>query len=124
MSIRAAVAASLAEALPESVKVVAQADAVAPAVGHDLVMVMLDEVQPGTYSGRRTSKVQVVVAVAKTTPGIADDVLEDLLGEVLTALDEIGWVNWTSAKRATYQPDPDAAGFPAFTIDTTIEVEA
>jgi hypothetical protein len=119
--VRATLADALHERLDESVKVVAQADAVTPEKGHDLVMVMLDEVQPGTVMNSRHVKAQVVVAVARTTPGLADDDLEDRLGEVLDALDDIDWLTWTSAKRSTYLPEADAAGFPAFSIDCEIE---
>ena len=119
---RAQLKAALVDGLDESVKVVGHADAVSPEPGHDLVMVALDEVAPGTYSGSRTITITVWVAVAKTTPGAADDALEDRLGDVLDVLDEIAWLSWSSAKRAVYLPSEDAAGFPAFTITTTIEV--
>ncbi len=119
---RALLAQLLAEALDGSVRVVDRAEPLTPEKGHDLVLVALEEITPGRTSGSRTVKVQVLVATALVTPGTADDALEDRLGEVLDALDGIAWVNWKNAKRTLYTPSGTEAGFPAFNIDTEIEV--
>lgn len=120
--VRDDLATALTAALDASVKVVAQADAATPEPGHDLVMVMLDEVTPSKWASARHTVVSVIVSVAKVTPGVADDALEAHLGAVLDALDDIAWANWTVAKRSLYAPTEDSAGFPAFTITIEIEV--
>lgn len=120
-SVRAMIAEALTEALDDSYKVVDHAKAVTPEKDHDLVMVLLDEVQPGRYSGRRHLKARVVVAVAVTAPGTADDAVEATCSTVLEALDTVAWLTWTSAKRTTYQVEEDAPSFPAYSIDVEIE---
>lgn len=119
---RALLASLLVERLDTSVKVVESAEAITPEPGHDLVLIALDEVVPGKYNGSRRVTISVLVAVAKSAVGLADDALEDHLGNVLDALDEIAWLNWKSAKRSVYLPSEDSAGFPAFTIEIEIEV--
>lgn len=122
MGTRATLANLLTDALDVSVRVVESAQAVTPEIGHDLVLIALDEVKPSKYNGARTVTISVLCAVAKSAVGLADDALEEHLADVLDVLDDIGWVNWTSAKRAVYQPSEDSAGFPAFTITIEIEV--
>lgn len=119
---RAQLAALLVDALDESVKVVGYAEAITPEPDHDVVVIALDEVTPSRYSGARTVRISLLVAVAKTGVGAADDALEVHLGAVLDALDEIAWVDWKSAKRSIYAPSEDSPGFPAFSIDIEIEV--
>lgn len=123
MSVRNIVADALSEGLDATVTVVSHASGTQPTPGHHLVMVMLEEMTPSNYSGHFHAKVQVVLAVAATKPGDSDDALELHLGNVLGVLDETDWINWTSAKRSLYLPEPDSAGFPAFTIDLEIEVQ-
>jgi hypothetical protein len=121
-SVRQLLADALRERLVlDEVKVVDHADAVTPEKDRDLVMVLLDEVQPGRYSGARHLKARVVVATARTIPGQADDDIEARAAKVLDALDTVPWLMWTSAKRTTYQVQEDAPVFPAFSIDCEIE---
>ena len=119
---RQLLADALADGLPESVKVVGAAENVSPEPGHDVVIVSLDEVKPGAYSGSRLVSINVIAAVAKTTPGAADDALEEHLANVLAVLDVVPWVDWRSAKRSLYAPSEDSAGFPAFSIEIEIHV--
>lgn len=119
---RQLLAEALSDGLDESVKVVGAAENISPEPGHDVVIVSLDEVTPGVYSGSRMVKVGVLCAVSKTTPGAADDALEDLLADVLSILDGVAWVDWRSAKRSLYAPSEESSGFPAFSIEIEINV--
>ena len=119
---RAQLADALADGLDVSIKVVDNASGAVPEVDHDVVLVALDEVKPGPVSGSRTVVCSVLCAVAKTKPGVADDALEDLLGQVLTVLDGVAWCDWRSAKRAAYKTSEDGPEYPAFTIEIEINV--
>lgn len=123
-TVRAQLAAALVDALDPSVKVRASADGATPETDHDLVMVVLEKVSPGrTAGGTRTCSFQLLVSVALTKPGLADDALEDHLGAVLDALDDVAWITWQDATRSLYTPSVDGVGFPAFTITASVEVQ-
>ena len=119
---RQLLADALADGLPESVKVVGAAENISPEPGHDVVIVSLDEVKPGAYSGSRLVSINVIAAVAKTTPGAADDALEEHLANVLAVLDEGASADWRSAKRPLYAPPEESSGCPAFSIEIEINV--
>lgn len=119
---RQLLAEALADGLDESVKVVGAAENISPEKGHDVVIVSLDEVKPGVYNGSRLVTISVLCAVAMTTPGKADDALEELLADVLDVLDGVAWADWRTAKRSLYAPTDESAGFPAFSIDIEIHV--
>lgn len=115
MTTRQDLAATLATDLP-AMRVVGFAEAVEPILDQPVVVVCLTNVdRPRYVDGTRGATFDIIVAVALTTPGTADDALEDALGDVLDALDVYPWGLWSGALRSTYLET-----YPSFTITLSI----
>lgn len=53
------------------------------------------------------------------TPGLSDDVLDDALIDVLSALDDVPNLRWTGAERGTWGLIPGEPSNPCYTISLT-----
>lgn len=84
-------------------------------ISKDTVMVRIDEVRPSTLPQcQRLYNFSLIVMVPQTTPGIADALLDELLENVLFALEGSAVPNsvvWEVATRATYEEK-----FPAYQV--------
>lgn len=101
----------------DAVRVVPAPDGTDPEPTLDLVVVGLDAVEPGMVIGRMRAYGLVVILVSRlTTPGTADDALEDALETLLDHLDAYGFAEWTKAERGTYR---DA--YPCVTVSLTAQ---
>lgn len=83
------------------------------------VMVRVDRARPGAHPRAwRSYDVALLVIAPKTEVGPADDQLDDLLEDVLLALEESpDLITWTTAERAVYQ---DAQ--PAYEVTLQVPV--
>lgn len=72
------------------------------------VMIRLDRVIPAAARGLTTYEFSLILIAAKQTAPAADDELEELLEDVLLALDKRSdaGITWSSATRATYKENP------------------
>lgn len=88
-------------------------------ISKDTVMVRIDEVKPSAIPQIvRVYNFALIVMVPQTTPGIADALLDELLENVLFALEGSAIPNtvvWTLATRATYEEK-----FPAYQVDISV----
>ena len=86
------------------------------------VMVRIDEVVPGTVTNAmRTYNFGLICLVPQTTPGTADDALDDLLEDVIFALEGSAVRNMVIFNRATRATFEDK--FPAYQVDTTVHIQ-
>lgn len=115
MTARDLVVTSLSGLVPSGITVMAYARNIdAPA--QDTVMVRIDEVTPSQYPRAiRAYKFALLLIVPQTTPGTADDELDNFLEDVLTALDASTDLSWESAQRATYEEK-----FPAYEVTLSV----
>jgi len=117
VSARGALTDALETLLPPDVAVIPYAKQIDPPA-KSTVMLRLDKVRPSTATnGHLDYDFALVLIAATTTTGTADDELEDLLSDVLFALEKDHGlaVTWTEATRATY-----ADTNPAFEVPTTV----
>lgn len=104
VSARAALHAALVTLLPPDVVIVAYSRQIDPPA-KSTVMLRLDSVRPSTSSsGHLDYEFALVLIAATTDTGPADDELEDLLSDVLFALEKDHGlaVVWTEATRSVY----------------------
>lgn len=70
--------------------------------------------------GSLTVDMVLTMAVPQRDPQAAEDKLDDDVLEMLTALDQIGWANWTNAEKVTAGPDDQ---YLAYDITVTITTQ-
>lgn len=123
MTAREEVTALLVDYLPPEVLVIPYAREL-DAVAKSTCMVRLDKVRPSTdANGWLTWEYALVLLAAQTTAGPADDELEDLLLDVLFALEQASQagITWTEALRAAYPPDNPT--HPAFEVPIVVTIQ-
>jgi hypothetical protein len=116
MTARAEVVAALDAAMPADVVVLPYSRQIDPP-SQSTVMVRIDTVAPSAATGgARDYTFALVLIAAQVTPGPADDELDDLLEDVLAALDDVAasGLRWTEATRAVY-----AQSNPAYEVTVT-----
>lgn len=84
------------------------------------VMVRIDEVTPSQFpQALRDYGMALILVASKTVAGPADDELDGLLEDVLTALDGSDQLTWSKATRATFNEQ-----YPAYQVDlNTISIK-
>lgn len=99
------------------IKLCAAPDGTDPEPSMDLVVVGQDAIRPGITSGDTLQRQLAVIVVSRlTTPGPADDALEDLAETVLGYLDGAPFALWHEAVRGVYRES-----FPCYTITLSQE---
>ena len=119
MTARAALHDALAALLPPDVELLPYAREIDPP-SKSTVMLRLDTVKPSTAAGGlRDYTFALVLIGAKLTAGRADDELEDLLDDVLFALEKDHGlaVTWSEARRAVYNESN-----PAFEVPIVVTI--
>lgn len=88
------------------------------------IMVRVDQVDPSTEHLTRRYTFALILLTPRTDPtGPADDELDELLEDVLHALDNTGLaIVWTRATRAGFAPsgDPSNAGTPCYEVTVNV----
>lgn len=123
MTAREEVTRLLVDYLPPAILVIPYAREL-DAVAKPTVMPRLDKVRPSTdANGWLTYEYGLVLLAAQTVAGPADDELEDLLLDVLFALEQASeaGITWTEARRAAYPPDNPSN--PAFEVPITVTIK-
>lgn len=89
------------------------------------VMLRFDGLTPGPVLGTWVFKWALVLIAAKTLPGPGDDEIDDLLVDVVHALDQVGaavpGITWSEATRAVYPPDTQTN--PAYEVAVTVAAQ-
>lgn len=118
MSARDLVVQALADGLdPLAVTVMAYSRSV-DNIERDTVMVRVDEVRPSSQpQAFRQYGFALLVMVPQTEPGVADLALDDLLEDVLLALDDSELPTWSLATRAVYEEK-----FPCYQVDLIVHI--
>lgn len=119
MTARAAVADVLAAHLPADVTLVPYSRQI-DTPSASTVMVRLDTVAPAAAArGFTTYTFGLVLIAGRTSAGAGDDELEQLLEDVLTALDHASpaGITWSTATRSTYNDTN-----PAFEVAIAVTV--
>lgn len=98
----------------EGVDVIGYASNITPPA-RPVVMVRIDEVTPSQLSDRRSYTFALILIPSQTEPGPADEELDQLLEDVLYAIDQADTLTWTRALRATYQNST----YPAYEVIVT-----
>lgn len=112
MTARAIVVDTLGTLVPEGINVIPYAREIDPPT-KPTVMVRIDEVNPSQFpTAIRDYGMALILIASKTAPGPADDELDALLEDVLTALDGSDQMSWSKATRATYNEQ-----YPAYQVD-------
>lgn len=112
MTARAVVVTALSGLVPTGIVVMPYAREIDPP-SKPTVMVRIDEVSPSQFPNAiRDYGMALILVGTKTAPGPADDELDGLLEDVLTALDGSDQLSWSKATRATYNEQ-----YPAYQVD-------
>lgn len=119
MTARDEVVAVLTAAMPTGIAVLPYSRDIDPP-SQPTVMVRIDEVTPSSQpQALRDYGFALILVASKTTPGPADDELDALLEDVLTALDASEQITWSKATRATFNEQ-----YPAYQVDlNTISIK-
>lgn len=106
--------------VPLGIAVIPYARSLEPA--KPTVMVRIDNVKPGIVpDALRSYTFGLICLVPQTTPGIADTELDELLEDVLFALEGSATRNgiiWSDAERATFEDK-----FPAYQINIDVHIK-
>jgi len=86
------------------------------------LMIGSSKVRRGSTHALRVKEVTVMVVTPKSSPGLADDHLDELLDVVLDVLDRTAGTIWSEAERVLYAASEGSDGTnPAYTITLTME---
>jgi len=118
MSVRSELAAALKPLLPNTVKIIDVPRSIDGMEAKRPVVVLFRESR--AKAPNAIGDYFDTFALYVVTPGVdvrrSEDALDDTLDQVITALDTITWLNWTSAERSVFG-DNQA---PAYKIAITI----
>lgn len=120
---RELLSAALREHLPEGVRVMDYALQL-DALERDarIVMLRLDGVEPSPMpQAWRRYRYALVLAVAGSEPGRSDDTLDQLVEDVLDALEATRLVGWSSANRAVLTDSENRPKWPSYEVVLTLD---
>jgi hypothetical protein len=87
--------------------------------GHPVVMIVQTGIRhaPNAIGAYLCAMAVWVIEPKRIDP---EDDLDDTLSEVITALDQLPFVNWDEAERSVYGGDGESSGFPAYRIQAQV----